>query len=486
MDWGLSSSSALYIAAQGVSRAGWAAISLRVQVKQCARKPKIRARLRRAVGLLAESRRRRAAIVFRQMKTPKENSDSAAGVGAGAVAAALAAAGVDVSSARRTLGAESQSLGQLLKSGERPAGPLLQAVQAQLDRELCEWCAFNLNAKMVRDGRESLWLRDDGRGAGWCATMADAISDGLQALAMWRAGQTLARDDSGADVLALGELGGVCAVWVKTVAGDAVKIKLSTTAARIAWRAVVESVARDTFGETPAQAAFARAWVEWSSGARDWRGLTPEQRARRRLASVESMRDKLASGRGRRAALADKVKHAALLMLNGTSADEAAAAAGFKASDARGRSGRTTAAQRLASSLRRAGLPVTATRGAWAQDMDEFEQARRRGAAVDLAKLWGGVARYDAPAVQPVKVLRAGTWCGASCFGAAIVRGVKRKRRAAAIVAASSGRDDAASAGMMAGATSPLQPLPLLPGQVRRIVRAAKRRTLRGVLRRVN
>ena len=482
MDWGLSSSPALYIAAQGVSRAGWAAISLRVQVKQCARKPKIRARLRRAVGLLAESRRRRAAIVFRQMKTPKENSDSAAGVGAGAVAAALAAAGVVVSSARRTLGAESQSLGQLLKSGERPAGPLLQAVQAQLDRELCEWCAFNLNAKMVRDGRESLWLRDDGRGAGWCATMADAISDGLQALAMWRAGQTLARDDSGADVLALGELGGVCAVWVKTVSGDAVKIKLSTTAARIAWRAVVESVARDTFGETPAQAAFARAWVEWSSGARDWRGLTPEQRARRRLASVESMRDKLASGRGRRAALADKVKHAALLMLNGTSADAAAAAAGFKASDARGRSGRTTAAQRLASSLRRAGLPVMATRGAWAQAMDEFEHARRRGAAVDLAKLWGGVARYDAPAVQPVKVLRAGTWCGASCFGAAIVRGVKRKRRAAAIVAASSGRDDAASAGMVAGATSPL---PLLPGQVRRIVRAAKRRTLRGVLRRV-
>jgi hypothetical protein len=124
-----------------------------------------------------------------------------------------------------------------------------------------------------------------------------------------------------------------------------------------------------------------------------------------------------------------------------------------------------------------------ATRGAWAQDMDEFEHARRRGAAVDLAKLWGGVARYDAPTVQPVKVLRAGAWCGASCLGAAIVRGVKRKRRAAAIVAASSGRDDAASAGMMAGTK---QPLPLLPGQVRRIVRAAKRRTLRGVLRRVN
>ena len=46
------------------------------------------------------------------------------------------------------------------------------------------------------------------------------------------------------------------------------------------------------------------------------------------------MRGKLASGRGRRAAFADKVKQAVLLMLNGASADDAAAAAGFKAMSA--------------------------------------------------------------------------------------------------------------------------------------------------------
>jgi hypothetical protein len=362
---------------------------------------------------------------------------------------------------------------------------MLQAVQAGLDRELCEWSAFHLNAKMVSDGRESLWLSDQGKGAGWCATMADAISDGLQALALWRAGVCLARDDSGADALTLGESGGVCAAWVKTVAaGGNVAYKLARTAARVAWRAVVDSVARDTLGETPAQAAMARDWVEWSSGARDWRGLTPAQRARRRLASVEAMRDKLASGRGRRAELADKVKHSALLMLNGTSADDAAAAAGFKANPGGGRSGRTSSSLRLAAALRRAGLHVTAKRGAWAQEQDEFEAAGRRGGAVvDLARQWAGLPRHLAPAVQPA--MRAGTFCGASCLAAARVRNVKRlpgcNRRVAGLHPLS--RGTSGNAGAVAVVAVP--PVPLLPAQVRRIVKAASRRKLRGVLRSV-
>ena len=405
------------------------------------------------------------------------------------MAATLAAAGVSISPARRTLGAECQTVGQLLRSGERPAGPLLQAVQASLDRDLCEWSAYHLNAKMVADGRESLWQRDEGKGAGWCATMADAISDGVQALALWRAGLGLVREDSGADVVTLGESGGVCAAWVKSVApmdtgAASVSYKLASTAARVAWRAVVDSVARDTLGETPAQAAMARDWVEWASGARDWRGLTSEQRARRRLASVEVMRDKLASGRGRRAALADKVKQAALLMLNGTSADEAAAAAGFKASAGGGRSGRTSASLRLAAALRRAGLPVTAKRGAWAQAQDEFEAASRRGAAVDLAKQWGGLPRHDAPAVQPT--LHAGTYCGASCLAAARVRNGRRlpgcNRRVVGLHPLSRATSSG-DAGAVAVVTP--SPLPLLPAQVRRIVKAASRRKLRGVLRSV-
>ena len=408
-------------------------------------------------------------------------------MGAGIIAAAMAAAGVAMSPARRTLGGECQSMGQLLRSCERPAGPLLQAAQACLDREMCEWSAYHLNAKMMADGRASLWQSDQGRGAGWCATMADAIGDGLQALALWRAGLSMVRDDSGADVVTVGEPGGVCAAWVKSVAatdaGAVVAYKLASTAARVAWRAVVDSVARDTLGETPAQAAMARDWVEWSSGARDRRGLTPAQRARRRLASVESMRDKLASGRGRRAALADKVKHAALLMLNGTNADDAATAAGFKASAGGGGSGRTSASVRLAAALRRAGLPVTAKRGAWAQEPDEFSAASRRGgAAVDLAKQWDGLPRHDAPAVQ---ALRAGAFCGASCLAAARVRGVKRRpgynRRVVGVHPLS--RGTSGDAGGVAVVTP--SPSPLLPGQVRRIVKAASRRKLRGVLRSV-
>jgi hypothetical protein len=264
-----------------------------------------------------------------------------------------------------------------------------------------------------------------------------------------------------------------------------VSYKLASTAARVAWRAVVDSVARDTLGETPAQAAMARDWVEWASGARDWRGLTSEQRARRRLATVEAMRDKLASGRGRRAALADKVKHAALLMLNGTSADDAAAAAGFKASAGGGRSGRTSASLRLAAALRRAGLRVTAKRGAWAQAQDEFEAASRRGGAVaDLAKQWSGLPRHEAPAVQVA--MRAGSFCGASCLAAARVRNGKRlpgcNRRVTGLHPLSRATSSG-NAGAVAVVTP--SPLPLLPGQVRRIVKAASRRKLRGVLRSV-
>jgi hypothetical protein len=182
--------------------------------------------------------------------------------------------------------------------------------------------------------------------------------------------------------------------------------------------------------------------------------------------------------------LADKVKQAALLMLNGTSPDDAAAAAGFKASAGGGRSGRTSASLRLAAALRRAGLRVTAKRGAWAQDADEFSAASRRGGAVvDLAKQWGGLPRHDAPAVH---ALRAGAFCGASCLAAARVRGVKRRpgynRRVIGLHPLSRATSSG-DAGAVAVVTP--SPLPLLPGQVRRIVRASSRRKLRGVLRSV-
>ena len=440
---------------------------------------------------------------FCYMNTPNNQKPP---VNAGSIAAALAAAGVEISPARRTLGGECQSVGELLRSGERPAGPLLQAVQAGLDRELCEWSAYHLNAKMVGDGRESLWQRERGQAAGWCATMADAIGDGVQALALWRAGLCLVRD-SGADVITLGEPGGVCAAWVKAVApvavpasestaqavagywagqAGAVKVacKLASMAARVAWRAVGDSVARDMFGETPAQARMARDWMIWATAARDLPELSAEQRAQRRLVAVEAMRAKLASGRGRRAAFADKVKQAVLLMLNGASADDAAAAAGFKPCPRRGRSGAISSSHRMAAALRRAGVRVMSKRAVWAQAQDEFEAASQRGGAkVDLVKLWGGLPRYEAPAVQPA--LRAGTHCGASCLAAARVRNGKRlpgcNRRVIGLHPLS--RGTSGDAGGVAVVTP--SPVPLLPGQVRRIVRASRRRKLRGVIRSV-
>ena len=59
-------------------------------------------------------------------------------------------------------------------------------------------------------------------------------------------------------------------------------------------------------------------------------GLTVEHRNARRLARVEQVFDKLASGRGRRKQLAAKAKQATLLMLNGTSGDAACACGGVQ------------------------------------------------------------------------------------------------------------------------------------------------------------
>lgn len=133
--------------------------------------------------------------------------------------------------------------------------------------------------------------------------------------------------------------------------------------------------------------------------------------------------------------------------------------------------------------LRRTGVRVMSKRAVWAQAQDEFEAASQRGAKVDLAKLWGGLPRHEAPAVQPA--LRAGSFCGASCLAAARVRNGKRlpgcNRRVVGLHPLS--RGTSGDAGGVAVVTP--SPVPLLPGQVRRIVRASRRRKLRGVLRSV-
>ena len=325
---------------------------------------------------------------------PAAPAAPATGAGAGAMAAALAAAGVVVNPARREVGAECQTIGALLHGVERPAGPLLQAwqdsIQVPNDLKMCSAFAGRFNSKMVGDGRESLWLHHE-RGDGWAATMADAIRDGIFALYRWRAGQSLVRDDSGGDVLAVGDSFGehssavvrrvIPQVWSADESEQAaidsycggnwalpvVTYEVSSIASRIAWRALVQSVARDTMGESPAQLRFARDYFEWATGARDWRGLTVEQRRARRLATVDFRFEQLAAGRGQRVKMAGKSKQATVLMLSGMDGEQAAASAGFKSSPYQGSSGARSSLNRMADALKRAGLPVVSRRGNFAQ-----------------------------------------------------------------------------------------------------------------------
>jgi hypothetical protein len=260
-------------------------------------------------------------------------------------------------------------LAHWLRSVEQPAGPLLLEVQGQMDQALCERLLKTLHSRMVGNGRRVEWC-----GGQWSPTFQDALGAGLLALAQWRAGVDVEGAEHGA--------------------------------AAVVWRAMVASIDSDTWGDSPAGVAAVaelQAWLELENvGASPWeirrewhlerlRHGHQQHKQARRLAMVEQVRDGLAAGRGRRAALADKVKQATVLMLSGMVADEAAAAAGFKASaGGRGGGGKVKPADRLAAALKRAGVAIVAKRGRWADDTDEFKAAARRGAAADLAVTFHG------------------------------------------------------------------------------------------------
>jgi len=329
-----------------------------------------------------------------------------------------------------------------LASKERAAGPLLQAVQGQLDSALCSALLFTLHRRMVSNGRRSEWfpgglrkvpMVTDGKKTWhyvespgvWSATFADALGAGVVALQLWRAGQTLERVEGQDMLLASANVEG----------GE-------FGASGVAWRAMVTSIDSDVWGQTDAGQAWARDWIEliMAGGAvtaagilSQWRG---ERQRGKRLALVESMRDSLAAGRGRRAALADKVKHAAVLMIGGASADDAASAAGFKASSGgKGHGGKVRSSDRLSAALTRAGRPVKTLR-TLGQNNDEFKAAARRGAAVDLATLFVsppplgpfvslGCSAVEVPPLHPLDFAKSGL--PLDCGGASALRPASRR-----------------------------------------------------------
>lgn len=263
-----------------------------------------------------------------------------------------------------------------------------------------------------------------------------------------------------------------------------VKRQAKDMAAFIAWRALVDSVTDDNLGESAsvqAAAADFYAWAAMSNNLGDmsrmiFEGLTIEHRHARRLARVEQVFDKLASGRGRRKQLAAKVKQASLLMLNGTAGDVACAAAGFKASKGGGGSGGMSSSNRMASALRRAGVRVVSKRGNFAdgQISNESEAAAKRGgAAVDLARLFAFPLRKFYPWRTFTRHPRRGavSFLPPSAAAAARVVGLHPLAKAA------SGLPSAA------GASVDLSSLPASRVQLRRALAASSRRKLQGVLR---
>ncbi len=143
---------------------------------------------------------------------------ASAGGGLVSMAAGLAA----FNPARRASAVECQSVGDLLRGCERPAGPILRAIQLAGDLALVRSLAHKLNRKMVGDGRESCFKRDDSSGADfgafdWVMSMREACNDATAKLIMYRAGYGLTRDESsGGDVLTVGDdLGNACGVWIK-------------------------------------------------------------------------------------------------------------------------------------------------------------------------------------------------------------------------------------------------------------------------------
>ena len=240
---------------------------------------------------------------------------------------ALAAAGVCES--REPMAERVRAIGDVdtmpirnaLASVEQPQGALLLEAQGQIDLSISESCARKLAGRMRASGKH---VHED--------TIADAIGAGALALTQWRA------------------------------SGAGVDGERETMAARVAWRAVVAEMSRDTFGDSLPIQTVSDDWLWHNTAQRD---ESREERAARfiveRQASTRQLHlfrrlANLPCGRGKRAEVIERVGNAASMLLTGMTVDEAAAAAGFNAR----RNGRFTrsAGDAFCQALRRLGFKI--------------------------------------------------------------------------------------------------------------------------------
>jgi len=135
-------------------------------------------------------------------------------------------------------------------------------------------------------------------------------------------------------------------------------------AARVAWRAVVNEISDDCFGDSVPVHTVADDWLWFNRAQGD---ESRQERAARfkveRLAKTRHARllrrlANLPPGRGKRKEAIERVGRAAVFLLQGERLDTAAAMAGFKsaAKHVNGSGGNTSAGDRLIQAVKRIGL----------------------------------------------------------------------------------------------------------------------------------
>ena len=380
----------------------------------------------------------------------ESSSVQPATVGGGSLAAGLAA----FNPARVASAVECQSVGDLLRGCERPAGPMLRAVQLAGDLALVQALAHRLNRKMFGEGRANSFTRDESSGAAfgafdWLVSMREACNDATAKLVMYRAGYGLTRDiQSGGDMLTVGDdLGNVCGAWLKgfgrgfkgSSKGQA-GYRFFSSSSRIVWRALTDSIKTDNMGQSEATQAAAADWYSWAAMCGgDWSqlisGVQVEQAQAWRLECLDTLFEAMAAGRGRAKAFASKAKQATINMLAGMGGEQALLAAGFKGGKGSRGSGDMSACNVFAGQLRRKGYQVVSKRGNFKQDSRECENlqaAQKRGATLGGDGVFSSgdfewdyvplrAVSRECPAVQPLP-LWYGRKCGRGCVAAAMVR----------------------------------------------------------------